>query len=116
MASCVRKAQEAEMTSPDVSLDTILRVVEIASIICGGGLVAFKLGRSTEKIQASIDVQAQAASYQAGEIASLKAEMKKLSDILTQLALQGQRLDMLDKRYEELRHGEGYVFPLVKKP
>ncbi len=99
----------------DISLDTALRVCEILSIIGGGGLVAYKLGRSTEKIQAAIDGQAKSSEAQSAEISALKNEMKKLGDILTQLALQGQRLDMLDQRYEELRHGEGYVFPLVKK-
>jgi hypothetical protein len=40
-----------------------------------------------------------------------------LSKLITEVALQGQRLDMqdkrldtLDRRYEELRHGEGFTF------
>jgi hypothetical protein len=72
----------------DVTLDTVLRFSEILSILGGGGLVAYKLGRSTEKIQAAIDSQAINSKLQADEISSLKSEMKKLGDILTQLARQ----------------------------
>jgi hypothetical protein len=93
----------------DMSLDTVLRVIEIISIIGGGGLVAFKLGRSTEKMQASIEVQTISAKRQSDDIADLKHEIKQLGAILTKLALQEQRLDMLDKRYEELRHGDGWI-------
>lgn len=93
----------------DYSLDTILRVVEIASIIGGGSLVAFKLGRSTEKMQSAIEAQGVIAGQQRADIADLKSEIKQLGAILTKLALQEQRLDMLDQRYEELRHGDGWV-------
>jgi cell division protein FtsL len=49
------------------------------------------------------------------DVTELKAEVKQFSQILTELALQSQRIDMLDRRYEELRHGEGFVFPLAAK-
>jgi hypothetical protein len=45
--------------------------------------------------------------------------MEKFSAALTELAVQksrldsqGERLNLMDRRYEELRHGEGFVFPL----
>jgi hypothetical protein len=94
------------------NLDTLLRIVEIIAIIGGGGLVAFRIGRSTEKMQATVDMQAQFGRQHAREIAEIKEDIKQLGVVLTKLALQEQRLDMLDKRYEELRHGEGFVYPL----
>lgn len=96
----------------DPTLDTMLRLAEILSIIGGGGIVAFRLGRSTEKMQAAVDKQAELAKQQNEEISELKKEIKQIGVILTSLALQEQRLDMLDKRYEELRHGEGFAFPI----
>lgn len=96
----------------DPNIDTLLRIAEVISIVGGGGLVAFRLGRSTEKMQASLEAQAEYGRSHAREIAELKDEVKQLGVILTKLALQEQRLDMLDKRYEELRHGEGFVYPL----
>lgn len=100
----------------DPSLDTILRVAEIFSILGGGGLVAFKVGRSTEAMDAAVAAQEKTAQALKSEIDGLKEEVKQVGKILTQLALQEQRLNMLDKRYEELRHGEGFVFPLIRAP
>lgn len=53
--------------------------------------------------------------YLQEEVKELKGETKELSKAVTALAVQEARLDMLDRRYEELRHGEGFVFPLAAK-
>jgi hypothetical protein len=104
-----------------IDLGAVLQIIQIASIIGGGGFVIFKIGRQTGKIQLAIELQAQASKQQGEEISELKAEMKQFSALLTTVAVQGSRLDniegrinTLDHRYEELRHGEGYVFPMVK--
>lgn len=88
-------------------INTILQIVQILSIVGGGGLVAFRLGRATE-LQAATNKQ------HSEQIAELKMAMKDFARVVTELAVQGKRLDILDQRYEELRHGEGYVFPLMK--
>jgi len=88
-----------------LSFDNALRILEIVSILGGGGMVAFRLGRTTATMQGAVEVQNSA-------IDDLKVEVRKLSDVLTKLAVQEQRLNMLDKHIDELRHGEGYVFPL----
>lgn len=50
------------------------------------------------------------------ELRGLKMEMQKMSDVLTQLAVQKTRLDaqaerqnLLDARIEDLRKGKGYI-------
>ncbi len=86
------------------TLGNVLSVVQILSILFGGGLVAFRLGRTTATMQTSLAGQNLA-------IDDLKAEIKKLGDVLTKLAVQEQRLNMLDKHIDELRHGEGFVYP-----
>ena len=91
--------------SEHVSLDTVFKLIEIVSILGGGGLVAFRLGKNSQVVR-------EAMRQQAAEIASLKDEIKELSKLVTEVAVQSKRLDMLEQRYEELRHGEGFVFPL----
>ncbi len=46
------------------------------------------------------------------EISTLKDEIKPLSTLITAVAVQNNRLDMLEKRLDELRHGEGFVYPI----
>ena len=88
-----------------VSIDTAFKVIEIISILGGGGLVAFRLGKNSQVVR-------EAMRQQATEIAALKDEIKELSKLVTEVAVQSKRLDMLEQRYDELRHGEGFVFPL----
>jgi hypothetical protein len=106
-------------TDASNSLEVILRIGEILSILGGGVLVAFKLGRSTQSMEAAIGAQALSAVQQKDEISQLKIEVRKLSDIMTHIAVQNTRMDtmaervtMLDQRFEELRHGEGFIYPL----
>ena len=65
----------------------------------------------------------------AERLSGVQEELKKLNTVVTDMAVQNQRmtaieerisnqakrLDMLDQRFEELRHGEGFVFPLEAK-
>jgi hypothetical protein len=92
--------------SDSVSIDTAFKLIEIASMLGGGGLVAFRLGKNSQVVR-------EAMRQQAAEIAMLKDEIKELSKLVTEVAVQSKRLDILEQRYEELRHGEGFVFPLA---
>jgi hypothetical protein len=94
-----------EMTD-QVSIDTAFKLIEIASILGGGGLVAFRLGRNSQVVR-------EAMRQQAAEIAMLKDEIKELSKLVTEVAVASKRLDILEQRYDELRHGEGFVLPLA---
>jgi hypothetical protein len=89
-----------------IQLDTIFKVVEIVSILGGGGLVAFRLGKNSQAVR-------EAMRQQAAEITLLREEVKELSKLVTEVAVQSKRLDILEQRYDELRHGEGFVFPLA---
>lgn len=97
--------------APDAfaALDTALKVIEVVSILGGGGLVLIRLGKTTGRVEAAMKLQAE-------EIADLKGEVKVVNKLLTDVAVQKQRLDTmdmridtLDRRYDELRHGDGFV-------
>lgn len=72
-------------------------------------------------MDAAIEAQKFVADNQNTAIRELKAEVLKLGEILTKLAVQDTRINniadrvaLLDARYEEIRHGEGFVMPLVR--
>lgn len=89
----------------DFIFSEILQILQIGSVLFGGIFVAVRLGRASGRIEAAM-------AMQATEITTLKDEVKVLSGLVTQVAVQNTRIDLLEKRYEELRHGEGFVFPL----
>src|SRR4051794_27432091 len=98
--------------SDGVSFEAILKIAEIISVIGGGGLVVFRLGRTTSTRESAMKSQGTA-------IEELKEDVKIVGKLLTEVAVQKTRLDgldqrigTLDRRYEELRHGEGFVYPL----
>lgn len=91
------------------SLDTILKLVEIGSILIGGGTVSFTIGRTLARFETSLTLQAK-------DVIDLKTDVKKIGELMTTVAVQNQRMDgmserlnMIDKRFDELRHGEGWV-------
>lgn len=101
------------MDDVQLNVQILLQVLQIVAIVGGGGVVAFRLGRVTQRVEMSLDTQNKA-------ISGLQDDVKELNRVVTSVALQGQRIDtlgaridLLDKRYEEIRHGEGFVFPLM---
>lgn len=94
-------------------------VAQILAFLGGGGAVAYRIGRSTMRVEASIDLQRAIAMQNGQAITELKTEVTGLKSLLTEVALQKQELrnlasDIAELRrwYDELRHGEGMVFPL----
>lgn len=83
-------------------LAEILQVVTILSIVGGGGLVLIRVGAALKGFQ-------QTAEGQAKEIAELKAEIKALGSIVTQQAVQSNRLDRLEADVREMKHLQGFV-------
>lgn len=96
-------------------LDIILKIGEILSILGGGALVAFRLGRTTSRVEASLQAQNQLLESQSAEITELKNETKKLGDVLTQIAVQQTRIERLENDLRELRHGRGFVQAAVNR-
>jgi hypothetical protein len=91
------------------SPQNILHILEICAILGGGVGVAFRLGKTTERIETAIIAQAKNAERQGVEMVELRTEIKKLNDVLTTLAVQETRLDMHDKWIDELRRGVGLI-------
>lgn len=92
-----------------VTLESILHAFEILSIIGGGIYVSYKVGSATTEIQSAIESQGTM-------IAELKTETKKIGEVLVTLAITSTRLDNLEADIRELKHGEGFIFPLQRKP
>ncbi len=70
-------------------------VIEVISILLGG--LFFLWG-----MKARVDLMAV-------ELASLKVEIAKLSDILTKVAVQDQRILNIEQDVKDLRHGIGFI-------
>lgn len=93
----------------ELTFDQLLKIGEIVSILGGGAVVAFKLGRTSSRFESALASQSDILEKQAIEISELKLETKKLGDVLTSIAVQGTRLDRVEGDIRELRHGRGYV-------
>ena len=97
------------MSDAGVSLDTGLKILEIGSILGGGLLVMFKMGQMTAKFEVLI-------RGQGAEITELKANVIAMREVITNVAVQKSRLDnqadrmgQIERRLEEMRHGQGYI-------
>lgn len=44
------------------------------------------------------------------DIVEIKADLKILNKVVMDLALQNQRMIMIEKAIDELRHGHGYIY------
>ena len=92
-----------------ISLSTMLQVLEIVSMLGGGGVVAFKLGRTTSRVEDTLNRQNEILTGQSTQITELKDETKKVNDVLTKIAVQENRLDRIEGDIQDIRHGRGFV-------
>lgn len=95
-----------------LEVDLVIKLVELVAIIGGGGVFMFKMGRAVSKFET-------VSTRQADDIAELKMDFKAMAEATLQLALQDQRMTNMSQRItateelvNELRHGEGFVYPL----
>ena len=44
-----------------------------------------------------------------GDVVDMKAEIKKVGEVLVAMAVQGEQIATLQKQVDELRHGRGFV-------
>lgn len=93
------------MSDPAVSLDATLKVIEVLASLGAGATVLIMGGRMTGRIESAIT--------------TLQADVRKLNEVVSSVAVQGQRLDTHDHRIDlierlvdDMRRGEGYVLPL----
>ena len=82
------------MSSAD--LETLLRFLEILSIVAGGGAIIWRMSSMATKFEI-IGVQ------QANEIKDLKSSVEKLGGVLSVIATQNERIG----RFEERQLQEG---------
>lgn len=90
----------------DISVDTALKIAEVLSILTGGGMVAYRLGRTTQRIEAAMELQRT-------EISELQGEVKELRALMVQVALQKERLDRHSLQLDRL---EALVIPAPRLP
>lgn len=75
-----------------ISIGTIFEVV---SILCGGVFFLYSM-------KGRIDLMSL-------ELGALKADISKLADIITRLAVQDQRILNIENDISEMRHGIGFI-------
>ncbi len=90
----------------------IVGFFQVASILGGGGAVAYRLGRSTARVEAAISLQEKNAENTTAAITEIRTEVVALRALMTDVALQKQEIAQLRQWYDELRRGEGFVYPL----
>lgn len=103
------------------SLDAALKIAEIAGIavavvggLGGGAALFYRLGGMTQRVEAAI-------AMQGNNIAVMQTDIRELNKLMTQVAVQSQRLDthdhrldMIERVQDDLRRGEGYVLPIER--
>ena len=81
-----------------MTIEPTIRVGDIATLIAfliGGLGFVWSMRGDLKMLARDIEVQGQ--------------KIDKLEAVITAQAVQGQRLDDLDRRIEEMRHGHGFV-------
>lgn len=98
------------------NLDIAFKVGEILAICGSAALALITVGRSAARVEVNLKRQSE-------DIGDMKADIKNLNQVMTTVALQAQRLDMmtdrinssdkrydvLDRRFDELRRGRGFI-------
>ena len=74
---------------------TVGNIIEIASIIGGGLLVLITLRNTVNNLK--------------NDMTDMKAEIKKVGDVLVTLAVTSKRLDHVEDDIRELKHGRGFI-------
>jgi hypothetical protein len=83
--------------------------VQTMAILGGGAIFMLKAGKSAGRVETLL-------AHHTESIAELAADLKEIRPLLSTIAVQKNQIDNLTKWYDELRHGEGYVFPLGFHP
>jgi hypothetical protein len=97
----------------------ILQIAQTLAVVIGGGFGVYRIGRNTQKTESAITRANEVAIEQKEEMSDLKKEVRKLSDVLTTMAVTTTRVDNLSNSITELRQlvndlrrGEGFIFPI----
>lgn len=77
---------------------TIGNLIEVGAFV-GGGFVALISMRGTVNTLKN-------------DVIDMKTEIKKVGDVLIKMAVTDTRLSNVEQDIRELKHGEGFIFPL----
>lgn len=88
--------------SGDFSTNTILQILTILSVLGSVGGFIWSMRGELGLVRRDI-------AYLQESHRSLTESFNQLGKILTQVAVQDQRINMLEKRVDELAHGKGLV-------
>ncbi len=93
-------------------LDLILKVGNLVIMLGGGGMIIWRMSRMATRFELIGDAQAKEITEIKNEVTAMRVLMTTVAVQKERLDSQGARLNLLDQRYDELRHGEGFVYPL----
>lgn len=74
---------------------TVGNIIEIISILAGGLIVFTTLRNTVQNMQA--------------DMAGMQQEIKKLAEVVTQMAVTNVRLTNVEQDIREMRHGRGFI-------
>lgn len=74
---------------------TVGNIIEIISILAGGLIVFTTLRNTVQNMQA--------------DMAGMQQEIKKLAEVVTQMAVTNVRLTNVEQDIREMRHGKGFI-------
>lgn len=88
-----------------VVIDTTISVgniAEVLSIIAGGFLVVIRMGGDLRVMKNDM-------AHLKGTVSTLTSAFDRLGAVLTQVAVQDARIVSMEKRIDELAHGNGFI-------
>ena len=95
--------------SAEIPIDAILHILEIGSILIGGFTVAYRIGKFTEKVTNSNLAFEKELLESRDDRKAIHIELRKLTEIVAEQNVFNVRLNMLEKWYDELKRGIGFV-------
>lgn len=101
-------------------LEYAFKITEVGSIVAYGILFVRKMGQDSSKLESKMDSQTARVEATLAQqnvvVGELKEDIKALNNVVTQVAVQTQRLDQMsermnrqDKLIDELRREGGWV-------
>jgi hypothetical protein len=100
------------MTDAMATLDLVLKIGNLVIMLGGGGMIVWRMSRMATRFELIGDAQAKEITEIKNEVTAMRVLMTAVAVQKERLDSQGERLNLLDRRYEELRHGEGFIYPL----
>ena len=93
---------------PDhILISLIVGIAQVASIVIGGLFVAYKLF-------ASVALMGELTRQNSEAIKNIQLEVKAMQIAVTEISNQKTAIERLERWYEELRRGDGFMIPMAR--